>query len=221
MTASSACTRLAAVVLAAGALVCAGRAWAADEPPALHLRAAVVGASADTALTIELLRWSTDGERAPLLAAWAAPPPPPTPPPAPAGGRAGRGGRGGRGAAPPLSPSARLTAAVRAVPTVGFIWGDGPTGHAIRYAWHAPATNGAERVVLVTERRMGAHQPSWPSAVAPSADAEFTIIELRLDARGAGEGKASLSAGVGLDVPANTLALEAYDTAPLLFKVTR
>jgi hypothetical protein len=82
-------------------------------------------------------------------------------------------------------------------------------------------TNGYERVVLAVERRIGAHQPSWPSAVRPAADAEFTIIEMRLDARGTGEGKTSLAADVGLDVTANTVALEAYDTAPLLFKVTR
>jgi hypothetical protein len=219
--ASSGCLRVAVAAIAVGVMVGAGRAAALADEPALHLRAAVIGASSDTALTIELLRWSTDAERAPLLAALAAPPPPPATPPAAGGGRGARGGRGGRGAAPPLSQAARLTGAITAAPTVGFVWGDGPTGYAIKYAWHSPVTNGYERVVLATERRIGAHQPSWPPASRAAADAEFTIIEMRLDAKGTGEGKTSLTADVGLDVTANTLALEVYDTAPLLFKVTR
>jgi hypothetical protein len=218
--ASSACTRLAAAVVAAGVVAGAVGASATADEPALQLRAAVVGASVETTLTIELLRWSTDTERAPVVIAFAAPPPP-TPPPAAAAGPAGRGGRGGRGAAPPLSQAARLTAAIKAAPTVGFIWADGPTGYAIKYAWHSPVADGYQRVVLATERRIGAHQPSWPSASRSVPDAEFTLIELRLDAKGTGEGKASLSGAVRHDVTANTLALEAYDTAPLLFKVIR
>jgi hypothetical protein len=105
----------------------------------LKLKASVIGASAPTApLTIELLRWSTDVERAPLLTALgaASPPPPSAAATAPAG-RAGRAGRGGRAAAPPASPLERLTTAIKAAPTLGFIWSDGPTGYSIKYAWRS------------------------------------------------------------------------------------
>lgn len=164
-------------------------------------------------MTIELLRWSTDAERAPLLAALAAPPPPPPSAPAPA---AGRGGRGGRGAAAPLSPAARLTAAIKAAPTVGFIWGDGPTGFSIKYAWSAPA-GGGRRIVLITDRRFGgdAAQPPDPA----TADADFTIIEARVDGRGAGEAKASTK--VAVDAAVSALVLEGYEAAPAALKVTR
>jgi hypothetical protein len=209
---------------------------AAADNAALTLRATLVGATAGAPLTIELLRWSTDAERAPLLTALAAPPAPPAAPAAPegrAGGRAGgRGGRGaGRGAAPPASPAARLSTAVKAAPTVGFIWGDGPTGYSIKYAWRSSSSDGRERIVLATDRRLGAHSPHWSQAPAvraeeigkagAEADAEFTVIELRVDGNGVGEGKSSLAAAVIVDGDAKTLALEGYAAAPALLKVTR
>jgi hypothetical protein len=197
----------------------------ADEP-ALTLRATVVGGAAAAPLTIELLRWTTDSERAPLLAAMSAPPPPPAAAAgtaaAPAGGRAaGRGGRGGRGGAAPLSPAARLSAAIAAAPTVGFVWGDGPTGYSIKYAWRSPAAGGQERIVLATERRVGSHATSWPASPGAAADAEFTVIEIRIDGKGAGQGKASPWAGVVVDAAAKTLALDGYATAPVLLEVRR
>jgi hypothetical protein len=209
---------------------------------ALKLRASLVGTNAGTKpgtnvgtntapLTIELLRWSTDTERAPLLTAIA---PPPAAPAAPAAGQAaGRGGRGGRGAAaPPLSPAARLTAAVKAAPSVGFIWSDGPTGYSIRYAWRSAQPDGRERIVLVIDRRLGAHSTSWPQLAGSSADssagalakvgdAEFTVMELRIDGKGVGEAKTSLASPVIVDPVAKTVAIGDYDTAPALLKVTR
>jgi hypothetical protein len=128
-----------------------------------------------------------------------------------------------------LSPAARLTAAVKAAPTVGFIWGDGPTGYSIKYAWRAASPGALERVVLVTDRRLGAHSTSWPSVSGPSGDtvkapavtdAEFTVVEMRIDAKGLGEAKVSPASPV-FDSAANTLALDKYDAAPVLLKVTR
>jgi hypothetical protein len=199
----------------------------------LKLTASVMGTGAPTApLTIELFRWSTDGERAPLLAALAAPPPaPPSVAPAAPAGRAGRAGRGGRAPAPPPSPLQRLTTAIKAAPTVGFIWSDGPTGYSIKYAWRASSPNAAERIVLVTERRLGANAASWPASAMAAADvsatalakaeAEFTVVEMRIDGKGIGEAKSSLTSPVVVDAAANTLAIDKYADAPVLLKVTR
>jgi hypothetical protein len=200
-------------------VVAAGPAFA--DGLELKLRAHAIGNAASTPpLTIELFRWSSDSERAPLVAALTAPPPAPTAA-APAAGRAGRGGRGGRGAPPPLSPAARLTAAIKAAPTCGFIWGDGPTGYSIKYAWRSTSPDGGERIVLVTDRRLGAHTPLWQSMPGAPADAEFTVIEMRIGVKGTGEAKASLTTNVAVDAAAKTLALDAYDAAPVLLKVTR
>lgn len=202
-------------------IVNGGRTFADDL--ALKLKASVIGAGAATApMTIELRRWSTDVERAPLVAALAAPPPaPPSAAPAAPAGRAGRAGRGGRAAAPPPSPMARLTSAIKAAPTVGFIWSDGPTGYSIKYAWRSAAPSSPERVVLVTDRRLGANALSWPAASGAAAEAEFTVVEMRLDSKGMGEAKSSLSSPVVVDAAANTLALDKYTEAPVLLKVTR
>jgi hypothetical protein len=204
-------------VAATSALVFAlgvGGRSSSDDPAGLNLRATITSAAAG-ALTITLSRWSTDAERAPLLAALAAPPPAP----ATAGGRAGGRGRGGE-APPPPSPLTRLSAAIKAAPTVGYIWTDGVTGYSIKYAWRSAATEKIERIVLVTERRLNSHAPDLAPASA-AGDAYFTVIEMRLDAHGVGEGKTSLSTNVAIDAAANTLALDGYASAPAQLKVTR
>ncbi len=196
----------------------------AADSGALKLHATVISSSAPPApLTIELFRWPTDEERAPLVSALSAPPPAPPAPAAPAGGRgaAGRGGRGGRAAGPPPSPIERLTNAIKAAPTVGFIWSEGPTGYSIKYAWRLALPEGGERIVLATDRRLGANTAGWPAGSGPAAAAEFTVIEMRLGVKGTGEAKASISAPVVVDAVAKTLALDGYAAAPALLKVTR
>ena len=189
----------------------------AAEDAVLSLRAKVVQATTGGALSVTVYRWSTDAERAPLLTALSAPPPaPPAPAPAAGGRAAGRGGRGGGRGTPPPTPIERLATAVKAAPTLGYIWGDGVTGYSIKYAWRS-----AGRVVLVTERRFGAHAPEWGLATGTGPEAEFTVIELHLDTAGTGEGKSSLSAAVVVDSAASTLALDRFAAAPTLLKVTR
>jgi len=200
-----------------------------------------------TPVSIKLLRWSTEEERAPVVAALnpapaplvPAPPPPaaapePTPEAAPPdaerggaarGGRAGRGGRGGRGgrdepaAAAPITPIAALTGAIGKAPTIGYIWTDEVTGYSIKYAWRAPMPTGGERIILATSRALGAQSPQWrPAGPEPATDYEFTVIELRLNAKGLGEGKASLTTKVVVDHEAKTIALENYATAPVILQ---
>jgi hypothetical protein len=95
------------------------------------------------------------------------------------------------------------------------------TGYSIKYAWHAAGDGGRERIVLVTERRLGEHAPDWTPAPVVMPDAEFTLVELHVDAKGVGEGKASLTTNVALDAKAQTVALEGYEAAPILLRVTR
>jgi hypothetical protein len=210
-----------AVTVAAVAIGPGPGVLCAQEQP-LTLRAGVVGAAIDASLTIELFRWSTDDERSPLLEALTAPPPSPDPP---AEGRAGgsepgRGRGRGRGGPPP-TPVERLAAAIKAAPTVGFIWGEGPTGYSIKYAWRALSPDGSKRVVLVTDRRLGAHSTAFPALSGGMAGSGFTVIEMRIDDEGNGEGKASLTTDVVVDAAASTLALDGYGAAPVLLKVTR
>jgi len=171
-------------------------------------------------VTIRILRWSTDEERNPVVAALT----PSAPVTAPAGGgaRGGRGGArrgaaGGAGGAP--NPIAALTAAIDKAPTIGYIWTRDITGYAIKYAYHGSLPDGGERIVLATNRRLGGYSPAWnPVAGQTVTDYEFTLIEIRLDARGRGEGKTSVTTKVVADNDARTVALENYAATPALLQ---
>jgi hypothetical protein len=193
-------------------------------------------------IRIDLFRWSTDAERDRMLSAWTNPAAPrgrggrgragaidPNDPafaPDPAGpqggtGRAGRGGRGGRGGeAPPEAPptpESSLAAALFNAPTVGYLWSSEVAGYSVRYAVRLPEQNGGERIVLVTDRRLGAWNDLWkPAGSPPATGYEFSVIEMRLNASGVGEGKSSLTGKVGVDSAAKSFVLENYGESSVL-----
>jgi hypothetical protein len=183
---------------------------------------------------LTIVRWSTDEERRPVVAALnpvapvSAPPAGDSSGAAPGGrggaGRGGRGGagRGGRGDAAPLNPIDALTAAIGKGPTLGYIWTTDVTGYSIKYAYHASLPDGGERIVLATDRRLGAYTTGWkPVTAAPVTDYDFTVIEIRLDAKGLGEGKTSLTTKVIVDdnVPGSkTVALDNYAATPAILQ---
>ena len=179
---------------------------------------------------IRILRWSTDDERNQVLTALNSPAPAAAQAAgadrggAARGGRggAGRGGRGGRRGGgepgPPLTPIAALTVAIGRAPTVGFIWTNDVTGYAIKYAYHTSLPDGGERIIIATDRRLGAYSTAWKPASTTATDYEFTLVELRLDAKGLGEGKTSLTTKVTLDNEAKTVALEDYAATPALLQ---
>ncbi len=56
---------------------------------------------------------------------------------------------------------------------------------------------------------------------AADADAEFTVLEMRIDGAGLGEAKVSYAIPVVDDPAAAALSLEGYDAAPGPLKVQR
>lgn len=146
------------------------------------------------------------------------------------GGRGGRGGgRGGRGgaAAPaaPRTPEGALAAALGRVPTVGYLWSSEVAGYSLRYAARFPQPDGGQRIILITDRRLGAFNDAWkltgPAAATPPPNYEFSLIELRVNAKGEGEGKVSLTGKVAADTSAKTIALDNYAAAPVILKNVR
>ena len=205
-------------------------------------------AGAPDSVRIDLLRWSTDAERDRLVSAWnmtgAAG--------RGGRGGAGRGGRGGRGApvadaapdadgvddtpaparggrgrgaveeAPPSTPEGTLAAALQQAPTVGYLWSSEVAGYAIRYAGKLTGPDRAERIILITSRRLGATNDLW-KPVGPGAPSayDFSVIELHVNAKGEGEGKASLMGKVVPDSAAKVVALENYTAFPVVLKNVR
>ncbi len=133
-----------------------------------------------------------------------------------AAGRGG-GGRGGRGGdAAPLTPIQVFTAALQKAPTIGYLWTNDVTGYSIKYAWHTTQPDGTERIVLATDRRLGAYSPAWTLKAGGSpTDYEFTVLELHLDPKG-GEGKSSLTTKISADNETKQLSLENYAAAPAI-----
>jgi hypothetical protein len=207
-------------------IVLAGVLALAQTGPVLRLTATTANVSgAPDSIRIDVLRWSTDAERDQLMAAWNMT--------APAGGRAGRGGRGGGGragggggrgrggeeAAAPATPASTLATALEQIPTVGYLWSSEVAGYALRYAGKVTGPDGGDRIILITDRRLGNENDLWkPAEPGAASPYEFSVIELRLNAKGDGEGKTSLTGKVAPDSAAKILTPENYDALPVILK---
>jgi hypothetical protein len=109
-------------------------------------------------------------------------------------------------------------AAIEKAPTAGYIWDSGSLGYSLRYAQKLRLPDGGERIIVVSDRPLGSwSREAWKAAgQAAASDYSFTVIELRLNKQGRGEGKMSLAAKVTADADAMTLTLENYAGAPVL-----
>ncbi len=142
------------------------------------------------------------------------------------GGRGGAGGGrgGGRGGAaaagaPPATPESSLADALGKTPTVGHLWSSEVAGYSVRSAVRLPQPDGSERIILVTDRRLGAFNDLWKPVGADAVSKyEFSVIELHLNSKGEGEGRVSLTGKVAVDAAAKTIALENYGALPVTLK---
>jgi hypothetical protein len=208
-------------------------------------------AGAPDSIRIDLLRWSTDAERDQFVSAWSkrgaagrggngaagrggavrgrAASADSAPdqdfiddPSAVPVARAGRGRAGGGEDAPPPTPEGSLAAALQKATTVGYLWSSEVAGYPVHYAVKLTRPDGVERVILITSRRLGLVNDWW-KPVGPGAPPSygFSVIELRLNASGEGEGKASLTGKVVPDSAAKIAALDDYNALPVVFKNVR
>ena len=193
---------------------------------------------AHDSIRIDVFRWSTDAERAQFLDAWNLKPPairgralavdvapdPAAVDAAPSRRAAGRGGRGGRGGAaasesPRVTPEASLAAALEKNPPVGRLWSSEVAGYSIRSAIRIPEPDGGERILLITNRRLGAWNDSWkPAAGELSSSSDFSVVELHVNSKGEGESKISLPGKIAADTAAKTIGLENYGALPIVLK---
>jgi len=109
----------------------------------------------------------------------------------------------------------KLLSVLQDMPRVGYFRTPSSLGYDLHYARKNPLPEGGERVVLATDRRIGV----WEAANQPrSIDYPFTIIELRLNKDGEGEGKISLATKIIPDKNSNTVVLENYEAQPVLLQ---
>ena len=208
-------------------------AAAAPSTPGLTITATSANVSgAGEKVEFYINRWSTETDRDKLAAAWNTKPAPPPAAGARAGAegaqaarRGGGGGNRGRGAADtaaaPRTPEGALAAALKELTPAGYLWTSEVGGYVIRYATKVPgAAAGESRIVMLTDKRLGAAKNAWqpvPAGGTPN-NYEFSLIELRVPAKGEGEGKASLVGTVTLDPVTKTMTLEQYEAQPVTLR---
>ena len=175
-------------------LVLAGRIDARAQAPAKHetftAKAVNMSVGAGQDFKIDVFRWSSDEERAALIAALKD------------------------------NNEKALAEAIQKAASIGTIWTNESLGYTVRYAYRDTMPNGSERVILATDGHLGSWSGQVWKALHGSANADypFTVIELRLGRAGTGEGKMSIAGKVGADEAAKTIALTDYDTSPTLLR---
>jgi hypothetical protein len=112
-----------------------------------------------------------------------------------------------------------LAAAIKKAPTAGILWTSENVGYSIKYAYRLPQPDGGERIILATDRRVGAWSNLWKiSGEIPPSDYAFSMIELRLNSKGDGEGRGVVTGKVAVDSTAKTIALDGYAALPVILK---
>jgi len=107
----------------------------------------------------------------------------------------------------------KLLDVLQSTKPVGSIQAPGSLAYDLHYARRSPLAEGGERIVLVTDRRLGFWELSNNTR---SVDYPFTLIELRLGRDGSGQGKMSLATKIIADKDKASVILENWDLQPVL-----
>lgn len=91
-------------------------------------------------------------------------------------------------------------------------------GHDIRYAWQEPLPEGGRRIVIATDRYIGfVEARNQPRTI----DYPFTLMEIRVDKNGEGQGKMAVATRIYYDKEKRTMVLENYSTEPVRLQNVR
>src|SRR5262249_41526650 len=134
------------------------------------------------------------------------------------GGRGGGRGDAGAPATPPPTPESSLAAAIEKAMTGGHLWRSEGAGYSPRWSGRRPQADGGEHLLFLTDRRLGTYNDLWKPSAGTPTNYDFSVIEIRLNAKGEGEGRASLTGKVAVDPATKTIGLENYAGLPVLFK---
>jgi hypothetical protein len=91
-------------------------------------------------------------------------------------------------------------------------------GHDIRFAWQEPLPEGGRRIALATDRYIGfAEARNQPRTI----DYPFTLMEIRVNKAGEGEGKFAVATKITYDKAKRTMVLENYSSEPVRLQNVR
>jgi hypothetical protein len=91
-------------------------------------------------------------------------------------------------------------------------------GHDIRYTWQTPLPEGGRRIVFLTDRYISFQEArNQPRTI----DYPFTLVEIRVDKEGKGQGKAAVATKISFDKAKKQVELENYSTEPVRLNEVR
>ena len=107
---------------------------------------------------------------------------------------------------------ALLRALQKVKPRVGSMMVPTRVGYDLQYAYRFVNADGTSRVIIATDRRVGFREAAGN---ARTMDYPFTLIEMRLDKEGNGEGHIALATKISRSRDGKTIELENYGTSPV------
>ena len=105
-----------------------------------------------------------------------------------------------------------LSALQKVKPRVGFIRSANSIGYDLQYAWRIVNSDGTSRIIIGTDRPVSFFEASRNTR---TMDYPFTIIEMRLDAKGEGEGRMASGTKISKSKDGKTIELENYGISPV------
>ena len=109
----------------------------------------------------------------------------------------------------------KLLDTLQSLPRAGYIRTPNSIGYDLHYARKEPMDEGGERVVIATDRYIS----FWEATNRPrTIDYPFTVIEMRINRDGVGEGKMSLATKITPSNDKKQIELENYGTQPVLLQ---
>jgi hypothetical protein len=111
-----------------------------------------------------------------------------------------------------MEKGSKLLDVLRAMPAVGTISVPGNIGYDLHYARHTGAANRLDQITLITDRPVGFAEVQNQSR---TLDYPFTVIDMRINSNGKGDGKLMIGAKIQMDRDTKTIVLEDYNSRPV------
>ena len=111
-----------------------------------------------------------------------------------------------------------LLDAVSKLPEAGVIRTPGTAGYPFRYARRIQAANGDETILLIIDRPIGfaEFRQGWQTRDYP-----FTVIELKLNDQGAGDGRLLPATRIEADAATRDISFEQFNATAMLLQNVR
>lgn len=110
-----------------------------------------------------------------------------------------------------------LLAALQKMERLGTLRASSTLGWDLRYAAQTPTEGGGRRILVATDRRVS----QWQVGGDQRAGYPFTLVELRVDKDGKGEGRASIATKIARSKDGQRLELETYSAEPVQLQDVR